>query len=179
MSDPVKIAILAGIALVALAAMRLGWRRRAARASAAWPGLPAVPALGEPILGPLEVTYLATARADDRLARLAAHGLAVRAAAEVEVHGAGVLVRRAGSADLFVPARALGAVARASGMAGTAVGTDRVVVLRWQHGLALDTGLLPRHPDDARRLADVIGALVGPPEGTPEPSSAPTEGSPA
>lgn len=179
MSEPVKIAILVALALVTLAGMRLGWQRRAARTAALWPGLPVVPALGEPVLGPLEVTYLATARADDRLARLASHGLAVRAGAEVQVHPEGVLVRRTGSADLFVPASSLDAVTRASGMAGTAVGADRVVVLRWRHGLALDTGLLPRHPDDAARLADAVGALVAPVAATQEQSPAPTEGSPA
>lgn len=175
MSDPVKIAILAGIVVVAFAAMRVGWRRRSARAGAVVPELPQVPPLGEPSLGPLEATYLATAVADDRLGRVAAHGLAVRAAAEIEVHHAGVLVRRVGSPDLFVPAAATRAVTRASGMAGTAVGTDRVVVLRWMHGgVELDTGLLPRHAADAARI---VAAIATPPAATD--AQPPTEGSPA
>ncbi len=188
MSDPVKIAILAGIVVVAYAAMRLGWRRRAARASAVVPALPEVPALGEPRLGPLEVTYLSTAVADDRLARVAAHGLAVRAAADVEVHDEGVLVRRVGSADLFVPTWSIAAVTRASGMAGTAVGAQRVVVVRWTlDGVALDTGLLPRHPDDAGLLLEAVRSaqaadpVDAPTDGHPDETdaAAPTEGSPA
>lgn len=172
MSDPLKIAILAGIVVVAFTAMRVGWRRRTVRASAAVPALPAVPALGSPRLGPLEATYLSTAVAHDRLARVAVHGLAVRAAAEVEVHDEGVLVRRVGAPDLFLPAAAIRAVTRASGMAGTAVGTDRVVVLRWAHDdVELDTGLLPRHPADAARI---IAAVTDPTD-----PGAPNEGSPA
>ncbi len=178
MSDPVKIAVLAGIVVLAFAAMGLGWRRRTARARAALPRLPEVPSLGEPRLGPLEATYLSTAVAADRLARVAAHGLAVRAVAEVEVHEEGVLVRRAGAADLFVPTAALRAVTRASGMAGTAVGTERVVVLRWAHdGVELDTGLLPRHPADAARIVGAVRTPGGGPGETEAEAS--TEGSPA
>lgn len=177
MSDPVKIAILAGVVVVAFTAMRVGWRRRTLRAGAVLPELPVVPALGSPRLGPLEATYLSTAVAHDRLARLAAHGLAVRAGAEVEVHDEGVLVRRVGAADLFVAAAAIRAVTRASGMAGTAVGTDRVVVVRWVHDdVELDTGLLPRHPADAARI---VAAVVGPTDADPTDAGAPNEGSPA
>lgn len=184
MSDPVKIAILAGVVVVAFAAMRVGWRRRTLRAGAVLPELQVVPSLGSPRLGPLEATYLSTAVAHDRLARLAAHGLAVRAAAEVEVHDDGVLVRRAGAADLFVPAAAVRAVTRASGMAGTAVGTGRVVVLRWVHGdVELDTGVLPRHPADAARIvaavADPADADAQPTDADPTDAGAPNEGSPA
>lgn len=174
MSDPVKIAILVLVVVAAFAAMWSGWRRRTVRSGAVVPELPAVPPLGQPRVGPLEVTYLATAPADDRLSRVAAHGLAVRANGDVEVHGEGVLVRRVGAVDLFVPATAVAAVTRASGMAGTAVGRDRVVVLRWSHrGVALDTGLLPRHVGDGRRLVEAIEGLAGAPHDT-----APTEGRP-
>ncbi len=179
MSDPVKIAVLGALLLVAYAAMRAGWRRRSGRAGAALPALPHVPLLGEPRLGPLEATYLSTAVADDRLARVAAHGLAVRAKAEVEVHDAGVLVRRRGAVDLFLPASAIEAVTRASGMAGTAVGADRVVVLRWRHdGLTLDTGLLPRHAAEIARLVDAALALSDQarPDTAP-PADATTDGS--
>ena len=187
MSDPAKIAILVGIVVAAFAAMRLGWRRRTARAGAVVPELPDVPPLRAPRLGPLEATYLSTAVAHDRLARVAVHGLAVRAPAEVEVHDEGVLVRRAGAADLFVRAAAIRAVTRASGMAGTAVGADRVVVLRWTHDdVELDTGLLPRHAGDAGRIVAAVGVLGTGPTGAPgeegpdvADAEAPTEGSPA
>lgn len=162
MSDPLKAAVVAVILVAAFAAMRVGWGRRVGRASAVVPELPSVPSLGRPELGPVEATYLATAPADDRLVRIAAHGLAVRASAEVEVHGAGVLVRRRGAGDLFVPASDLTAVTRASGMAGTAVGADRVVVLRWRlGGVELDTGVLPRHPAQTQALADAVATLTG------------------
>lgn len=158
MSDPLKIAVLATLTGVLLLGMAFGWRRRTVRGEHLVPELAPVPALGAPRVGPLEATYLATAPAEDRLARVAAHRLGVRAAAVVEVHDAGVLVRRVGAQELFLPADTIRAVTRASGMAGTAVGRDRVVVLRWRLGdVTLDTGLLPRHPDDAARLVDAIG----------------------
>ena len=184
MSDPAKIAVLVAVLLLAYVAMRAGWRRRTARAAVVVPELPVAPTLDAPGLGPFEATYLATAVAEDRLARVAAHGLAVRARALVEVHDEGVLVRRRGAADLFLPVGAIGAVTRASGMAGTALGADRVVVLRWQlGGVTVDTGLLPRHPDDAARLVAEVGARLLP-AGTPGGAPAghtdeATEGSPA
>lgn len=178
MSEPAKIAVLGALLLIAYAAMRAGWRRRAARATAAVPALPPVPVLGAPLVGPLEVTYLSTAVADDRLARVAAHGLAVRAGGEVEVHDAGVLVRRRGAAELFLPASAIEAVTRASGMAGTAIGTDRVVVLRWRlDGVVLDTGLLPRHAAETPGLVDAVLALVGLAGAGAPPADATTDGS--
>lgn len=164
MSDPLKVVVVALVVAAAFALMWWGWRARAARSAALVPELPPVPdvpALGPPRLGPLPVTYLATADATDRLARVAVHRLAVRAPATVAVHDAGVLVQRVGAPDLFVPAADLLAVSRASGMAGTAVGADRVVVLRWALGAAtLDTGLLPRRADDCAPLADAASGLV-------------------
>jgi hypothetical protein len=177
-SDPAKIAVLVALLLLAYAAMRAGWRRRTARAAGAVPELPVVPPLGTPRLGPVEVTYLSTAVADDRLARVAAHGLAVRAAAEVEVHADGVLVRRRGSSDLFCPASSIQAVTRASGMAGTAVGADRVVVIRWTiGGTCLDTGLLPRHPADTDGLVEALLAVMDRPAQDTPPAAATTDGS--
>lgn len=164
MSDPVKVVVVALVVAAAFTLMWRGWRARAARSAALVPQLPRVPdgpTLGRPRLGPVAVTYLATADAADRLARVAVHRLAVRAPATVAVHDAGVLVARVGAADIFVPAADLLAVSRASGMAGTAVGTDRVVVLRWRLGAAtLDTGLLPRRADDCAPLAAAAGGLV-------------------
>lgn len=172
MSQGAGIAVLVAVVVLAFAGMWWGWRRRVARASSAVPALPAVPELGTPTVGPVAATYLASVPADDRLARVAAHRLGVRSPAEVEVHGAGVLVRRAGAGDLFVPAADLVRVDRASGFAGTAVAVDRVLVLRWRcAAVTLDTGVLARHAADRAALAAAVAALV--------PAGPTTEGSPA
>lgn len=170
MSEGLGVALLALVVVALLGAMWVGWRRRSARAIAALPALPAVPALGAPRLGPVPVTYVATAVVGRTLGRVAAHGLAVRAPGEAEVHDAGLLLRRAGAADLFVPAADLEAVGPARALAGTAVGVDRLVVVRWRCGtMTLDTGVLPRHAADRAALTEAVRALV----------PTPTDGSPA
>jgi hypothetical protein len=174
-------ALLGVLVVVLLLAMARGWRRSAARAADVVPALPQVPApdaLGAVRAGPLEATYLATALATDRLARVAAHGLGSRCPARVTVHDAGTLVERTGVPDLFVPTADLLAATPASGVAGTAVGRDRAVVLRWRCGtVTLDTGVLPRHAAD---VAPLVAALGTSGSGAAADGPAPTtDGSPA
>lgn len=162
MSQGAGVALVGVLVAALLAAMWLAWRRQERRSLVALPALPAGPVLGAPTLGPVEVTYLATAPADQPLARVTAHRLAVRAPGDVAVHDSGVLLRRAGAADLFLPAADLRWVGVTSGVAGTAVGVDRAVVVRWTCGtMTLDTGVLPRRAADAGPLADAARALVG------------------
>ena len=71
MKDPLAIAALAALEVVALGAIRLGWRHRVARSEASVGPIPAMPdvaALGEPTWGPAEATYVSTTAAGDWLA---------------------------------------------------------------------------------------------------------------
>ena len=140
-----------------------GWQRRVRSSVAAIPELPAAPdELGASRLGPLEATYVSSTTAGDWLDRVAAHDLGSRSAAQVEVRDAGVLLRRQGAADVFIPAAGLRAVGTAPGMAGKFVGGDGLVVLTWTpvDGTVLDTGLLVRHRADRPTLIHAVEALI-------------------
>lgn len=150
------------VAVAALVAMWVGWRRRAARWSEVGADLPRTPPAGRAtVLGPVEVTYLATTPVDSPLERIPARGLGVRALAQVAVDDGGVLVRRDGSADLYLPAALLVDAGPADGIAGTAVGRGRLVLIRWRSGgRVLQTGLLPRHDDDRTALTDAVNRVA-------------------
>lgn len=140
-----------------------GWGRRVRASAAAVPAIPAVPdELGATRLGPLEATYVSSTTAGDWLDRVSAHDLGARSAAEVEVHDTGVLLRRRGATDVFVPADRLRAVGTAPGIAGKFVGGDGLVVLTWESGAdrMLDTGLLVRHRSERPALVQAVQALI-------------------
>ncbi len=162
-----SITILAVLVVVAFWAMREGWRRRERRSTQTVPAVPAAPGdLGSPRTESLEAVYVSSTTAGDWLDRVNAHDLGVRSAAQVQVFDAGVVVRRTGAADVFVPAKQLRGVGTASGMAGKFLGRDGLVVLTWvpdaEAGAAalLDTGLLLRHRADLPRLLDAVRTLV-------------------
>jgi len=156
------IGVLVLITVVALIAMRRGWSRRARWSGSALPSLPEVPAERGPVrFGPVEATYLSSTLAGRPLERLAVHGLGVRSPAAVEVDDGGVLVRRTGSADLYLPASAVLHVTLAAGIAGTAVGRARLVLIGWQAGeTVVETGLLPRHDGDRADLIEAVRAVM-------------------
>ena len=159
------IGVLVLITVVALVAMRRGWSGRARWSGSALPSLPEVPAERGPVrFGPVEATYLSSTLAGRPLERLAVHGLGVRSPAVVEVHDAGVLVRRTGSADLYLRAAAVRQVTLAAGIAGTSVGRARLVLIGWQAGATVvETGLLPRHDADRVGLVEAVRAVMAHP----------------
>jgi hypothetical protein len=163
MPEWADIVILIGVAALAGWGMWHGWRRRARASADAVPAVPAVPDdLGATRLGPLEATYVSSTTTGDWLDRVAAHDLGNRSAAQVEVHDTGVLLRRRGATDVFVPAARLRTVGTAPGMAGKFMGGDGLVVLTWDTGAdrLLDTGLLVRHRDERPALVAAVQALI-------------------
>ena len=162
-----SVTILVLVLVLAFWGMRAGWRRRERRSATAVPRVPAPPTdLGTARTEALEATYVSSTTAGDWLDRVSTHDLGVRSAAEVQVFDAGVLVRRAGAEDVFVPADQVRAVGTAPGMAGKFMGRDGLVVLTWAPDAApaaaplLDTGLLVRHRADRPRLVDAVRSLV-------------------
>jgi len=158
------------VVLLAWWGMRAGWEHRRRRTQDVVPTIPAVPDdLGPALVGPLEAVYVSSTLAGQWLERVVANDLGVRSPAQVSVHDAGVLVRRTGAHDVFVPRDALRGAARAPGIAGKVVGRDGIVVLTWlppgaPEDHALDTGLLPRHAADRDAL---LAALAAPEPQTP------------
>ncbi|MBT0995177.1 hypothetical protein KIN34_12880 [Cellulomonas sp. DKR-3] len=165
---------LLAVLLLAWWGMRRGWEARRRRTEAAVPTVPDVPAdPGPALVGPVEAVYVSTTSAGDWLDRVVAHDLGVRSPATVSVHASGVVVRRTGARDLFVPAAALRGAEAAPAIAGKVVGRDGLVLLRWappaphpsdEHApeAALDTGLLPRHAADRDALVAAVAALTSP-----------------
>lgn len=157
----VDVAVLAALAAGALGAMGLGWRRRADRWADLVADLPAAPEAATEVLGPVPATYVATTPDDDRWERIPAARLGVRAPADVVVTDVGLLVRRDGGPDLYVPGDRLVDAAPADGIAGTAVGRGRLALVRWRAGdRVLATGLLPRHERDRTALIEAVNLLA-------------------
>jgi len=163
-----SVAILVVLGAALLVGMARGWRRLQ-RGPSEVPAPPAVPdeaALGAARTAALDATYVSTTRAGDWLDRVGAHGLGVRSAATAQVFDTGVVVRRRGAPDVFVPRAALRAAGTSGGMAGKVVGGEGLVVLTWAPSpdddpRGLDTGLRLRHRQEADALLAATQTLIG------------------
>ncbi|HEV6955427.1 MAG TPA: hypothetical protein VKY86_19465 [Promicromonospora sp.] len=170
------IALLAALAVfLVLYVTVLGRRRLAQRTTTVVPVPPEAPGAGADDsagpgavrFGPLEAVYVSTTLHGDWLARVGAHGLGDRSAAQVTVHDAGISMERAGARDLWVPVDAIRSANLAPGMAGKYVGADGLVVVTWAVPAAdgvppalVDTGLRPRRPVDRGALVDAVRHLL-------------------
>lgn len=162
---PVAVALMLGLAALALVGMRVGWRHRVRRTAAILPdALPVGPAdPGTARTGPLPAVYVSTTTAGDWLDRLASHGLGERSRSTVQVFDAGVVIRRPSSTDVFVPAADLLSARLDRGMAGKYVGREGLVVLRWRLGdVPVDTGLRTDRSADRTLLHDALTRLASP-----------------
>ena len=148
-------------ALVLLALMGLGWRRRVRRQSGIAAPQP-LPANAGAERYRCTGQYVATTTAGDWLDRVAAHGLGVRTGADVVVTDAGVVFERSGAPDVFVPRADVEGVRLEAGMAGKFVEKDGLVVLAWHlGGTAVDTGFRPRYAEEKNALVAAIEDLMG------------------
>ncbi|MEO6715473.1 MAG: transporter [Mycobacteriales bacterium] len=155
-----RIALTAGVLTVWLLgvwAMWRGWRRRIT--STALPPLPTMPELpGADVAPPLVGVYLGTTYAGSWLDRVAGARLGERSTGWLRVLPAGVLIRRPGYDDLFVPAAALFSARTDSAHAGKVIGAEGVLIIEWRHGdTALETGF---RGDDRSRHAAITEAVA-------------------
>lgn len=152
--------LLAGMVVLAWAAMSWGWRRRAGRQSAL--PVPDAPpdGLGDPLLR-VEGLYVGTVTARDWLDRVVPHGLGARANAEVSVYPAGMRVDRAGSAPMWIARTDLVAVRRDSALAGKVAESAGLIVWTWRLGeTPLESGLRPRFATDIGPLLQAIESVT-------------------
>jgi len=150
--------VLAGLILLS---MRRGWLRRAARTATVVGALPEVPAsLGTARTAPFDATYIGTTVAGQWLERIAGQGLGARAAGSVQLFDSGVVVVRQGIADVYIPLDRLDAVRFDRGIAGKVADPKRLVVLTWRLEVAVDSGVLLRHPEQAQELVTALEAAV-------------------
>ena len=159
-----RIALTAGVLAVwalGVWAMWRGWRRRAERT--ALPDLPAVPQLpGHDVLPRLAGVYLGTTLAGHWLERVTGQRLGDRTSGWLRVLPAGVLVRRPGSEDLFLPRASLRSVRTDSAHSGKVIVTGGVLVIGWEHGgVELETGFRGDDRSRHREINDSIATLIG------------------
>lgn len=159
------LAILGTLAVIGVGwfGMWRGWRNRQARQAdlAPLPSVPEVPAAGR--ARGVEGVYVATTTAGDWMDRIAVHELGVRSNADLAVSDAGLIFRRQGAADVFIPADHLTGVRTDRGIAGKVTAEPSgLVVVSWSHdGRELDTGFRPRRKADTATLTDSISTLIG------------------
>ncbi len=154
------VALAAGIIVLVVALMALGWRNRLRRQADFAPP-PDVPSELGPILYEAEGQYVATTTAGDWLDRVAVHGLGLRGNAVTWVHPEGVLITRTGARSVFIPRSDLVSVQLASGMTGKFVEKEGLVVITWRLGAErVDTGFRTRHAAHKTQLVAAVAALV-------------------
>ena len=148
------VAVVIAVIALALLAMRRGWTNRANR-QADIPAPPEAPSqISARDVGPIGGVFLGSTSAGDWLDRIVVHGLGTRSRAELEAGPEGVLFRRVGAPDVFIPRESLRAARADRGIAGRAYERDGVLVVTWDLGGRLvDTGF---RADEAaaQRMAD-------------------------
>lgn len=149
--------ILACVLLLALVAVRAGWRGRGRR-QAGRPALPVAPdEFGGQRLPSIGGRYVGATFASSWQDRVVHAGLGARAAASMSLYDAGVLVDRDGTDAVFVPVRDIVGARPAPGLAGKVVGAGGLLVVSWRLGEAeLDTGF---RADDKSTYPDWVRAI--------------------
>jgi hypothetical protein len=139
--------------------MLRGWRRRQGR-QADLPAPPAAPEVqGDLVVGAVGGLFVGTTFADDWLDRVAVHGLAHRAPADLVVRTDGVWFERDGADDLYLPWSAARAADVGDALAGKVVGKGGLLLVDWVlGGRLLTTGFRADDHGQHRRLADAITA---------------------
>jgi len=160
---PQRIALTIGVValtLLAVWAMRRNWRRRTARQ--AWVELPPLPGSGFEPEAVFRGRYVATVTTDDWLDRITAKGLGMPCRADIGVGRQGVLIRREGGLDLFLPAAAIAEVASARGMAQEVYESEGLVAITWTTaGRSVTTGLRMSRAEDHVALTGAVADMIG------------------
>ena len=122
--------VTAGLLVLLLALMYLGWRARTRR-QAGVPQPAAVPADIGRSLGEFEGFYVSTTVADEPLNRIAVRGLGFRSRATVTVAERGIVLSLAGTPDIFLPRSDLRGVTRATVTIDRVVERGGLVLVAW------------------------------------------------
>ncbi|MFJ1754639.1 hypothetical protein [Kitasatospora sp. NPDC088134] len=139
--------------------MRQGWNwRRTTQSDLPQP--PTAPdELGEVLLA-APGRYHGTTTAGNWLDRVVAHGLGTRSLAELTLTERGLLARRPGADDLWVPAADLAGARLDSGIAGKVVPSGLLVVGWRLGGRGLESGFRLDAADEHEAWIEAVGALV-------------------
>ena len=144
-----------------LLSMRRSWlRKKDSTADVVGPLPPAPVSLGTARTAPAESTYLGSTVAGQWLERIPGQGLAERAAGTVQLFDAGLQLVRQGTNDLYIPLDRVEAVRFDRGIAGKVSDPERLVVVTWRLEIAVDSGILLRHPEQAQELVTALNGAV-------------------
>ncbi len=139
--------------------MRQGWNWRRTLQSDL-PEPPAAPAEPGAALLAAPGRYHGSTTAGNWLDRVVAHGLGTRSLAELTLTERGLLARRPGEADLWIPAAALTGARTDSGIAGKVV-PGGLLVVGWTLGeRALESGFRLDAADGHDDWVEAVEALV-------------------
>lgn len=133
MDRPQLMAIVIAILVLLLVLMYLGWRARQRRQNHLPAPLAAPADLGT-ALGDFDGKYVATTAAGKPLERIAVHGLGFRGTASLTLTDAGVLVRRRGEGDVWIPRADLLDRRTATWTIDRVVERDGLELLEWNLG---------------------------------------------
>jgi len=110
--------------------------------------------------------YVSTVTSGDWLDRVVAHGLGARSTATLWVGATGLLWRRTGAGDVFVPTADVEAVRRDRGQAGKFTAERGVLIVTWRlGGRRLDTAFRPRDLTAMASIEAAIGGLLAKTQG--------------
>ncbi len=146
---------------LATCGMWRGWRARAGRqtsVSEPEPPPPHVLTAQEPAVAG---RYVATTVAGDLLDRIVVHGLGHRGRATLATTDEGVLLRRVGEPDLWIPRGAMRGVRLGSGQAQQAFEAGGLILIEWQLGEdRVETGFRADDPQQHIDTASGLSALA-------------------
>ena len=168
----VPVIIVAAVLVLVLGLMALGWRNRRRRQASLQELLAEPPLKLSEIAHRENLLYVATARTDAPLERIAVGGLAFRARASLEVDPTGVLLDVPGSDRVFIPADSIHGAGFATWTIDRVVETDGLAFIRWDLGdTEVDSSF---RSDDPTALLTAIQRFI--PSAFPTPAdSAPQE----
>lgn len=160
MSREGALAVMIGVAVIALALMVWAWMRRTRRDARFSAPVGDVPD-GAAVLGAFPGLYVATTRHGEPLERLAIRGLGFRSRAEITVTDAGVVLDLPGQPRMFVAADRIADAAQATVAIDRVVERDGLARLSWRidDDTVVDTYLRPQDAS-AHALADTIRRLL-------------------
>ncbi len=157
--------ILVGITIGIMYLMLHGWNARTRKIDIE--ALPELPAETDEDAPTTSGIYVTSTLAGQPYERVTAQGLGVKAAVDVVVREDGVLLRRQGADDLFIPRLSLHQIGRTAGMIGKFAAPGSIVVIRWKlDDLMLDTGIHVRSDAPREILIEQLTALIDEPSET-------------
>ncbi|NHI17112.1 hypothetical protein [Microbacterium excoecariae] len=157
MTRELALIVMVAVALVGLALMAWGWRRRTRRDA----GI-AVP-LGEPtgeLVGEFDGFYVATTRHDAPLDRVTARPLAFRSSAAITVTRDGLGLGLPGERPVFFPAASLTGAGRATWTIDRVVERDGLVLVAWASGSQIFDTYLRLQDSDPTALVAAIESIL-------------------